>query len=74
LPLSTSVNSATSSQFAGIDKAGDGGALGVEPEAGLALPVGRDAIVGDKPCIGLNSGKRPKVTGTQRDLPKSRRA
>jgi hypothetical protein len=48
LPLSTSVNSATSSQFAGIDKAGDGGALGVEPEAGLALPVGRDAIAGDK--------------------------
>ena len=60
LPLSTSVNSATSSQFAGIDKAGDS----VEPEAGLALPVGRDAIVGDKPCIGLNSGKSGQVSGT----------
>src|SRR4051812_38232592 len=49
-------------QLAGADEAGDGGALGIagdggalgiEAKAGLALPVGRDAVVGDKSLHGI---------------------
>ena len=32
----------------GLGEAGDGGALGVEPEAGAALLAGRDPVVGDE--------------------------
>jgi hypothetical protein len=45
LPLSTSVNSIY--QLAGADKSGDGRPLRIEPEAGLTLPVGADALIGD---------------------------
>ena len=40
-------------QLAGADEAGDGGPLRIEPEAGLALPVGRNAVVGDKALHGI---------------------
>ena len=53
LPVSTSVNSAMMLEALGLGKAGDGLALRFQAEAGAALLLGRDAIVGDE---GRHSG------------------
>jgi hypothetical protein len=40
-------------QFPGADKPGDGGPLRIKPEARLALPVGGNAIAGNKALYGI---------------------
>jgi len=46
LPVSTSVELGDECEFLGLGEAGQGGLLGLDAEAGAALALGRDPIVG----------------------------
>jgi hypothetical protein len=51
-------------QLAGADKSGDGRPLRIEPEAGLTLPVGADALIGDEALHRVKSAVSWQVSGT----------